>query len=424
MADKSLDFKLHPSQSRVWADPSRFRIVVAGRRWGKSRLAAMELLKAGLEGKKDAFYVAPTFQQARDIMWDMLIDLGKPVIKNIKSQEGCLELVNGRKLYIKGSDRPDTMRGVGLSFVVIDEYADMKPMVWEQILRPALADVVGKALFIGTPKGRNHFFDLVEKAAKDESGVWSSYHFTSKDNPFLPVEEIEAARLEMSSMNFKQEFEASFQTGSSDLFSDEWLQYVDKEPNWPDSEWFTAVDLAGFEQVRVAQDRRTKRLDLTSIATVKVSKQGWYVKRIRAGRWDVRETALRILRDSQTCGSRMVGIEKGALHKAVQPYLEDTMRRLNFYPRIETVTHGNQNKIQRVVWALQGRFEHGKIYLQRDEEWNKAFEDEYKNFPSSQVHDDMIDSLSYVDQLATTLYWDVSDFEQPEYVPMDSTIGY
>jgi hypothetical protein len=314
---KELDFKLHPSQARVWTDPARFRIVVAGRRWGKSRLAAMELLKAGLEGTKDAFYVAPTFQQARDIMWDMLIDLGKPVIRNIKSQEGCLELVNGRKLYIKGSDRPDTMRGVGLSFVVIDEYADMKPMVWEQILRPALADVKGKALFIGTPKGRNHFFELVERAAKDNTGTWSHWHFTSRDNPFLPTEEVEAARLEMSTMNFRQEFEASFETGSSDLFNDEWLQYVDEEPKWANADWFMAVDLAGFEEVRVATDRRTRRLDQTAIATVKVAKEGWYVKRIRAGRWDVRETALRVLRDAQTSGARMIGIEKGALHKAV-----------------------------------------------------------------------------------------------------------
>jgi len=421
---KELDFKLHPSQARVWTDPARFRIVVAGRRWGKSRLAAMELLKAGLEGTKDAFYVAPTFQQARDIMWDMLIDLGKPVIRNIKSQEGCLELVNGRKLYIKGSDRPDTMRGVGLSFVVIDEYADMKPMVWEQILRPALADVKGKALFIGTPKGRNHFFELVERAAKDNTGTWSHWHFTSRDNPFLPTEEVEAARLEMSTMNFRQEFEASFETGSSDLFNDEWLQYVDEEPKWANADWFMAVDLAGFEEVRVATDRRTRRLDQTAIATVKVAKEGWYVKRIRAGRWDVRETALRVLRDAQTSGARMIGIEKGALHKAVAPYLQDTMRRLNVYPRIETTTHGNQNKIQRVTWALQGRFEHGKVYLQRDDSWNKDFEDQFRNFPSHQVHDDMMDALSYIDQIAVTNYWDASDFEQEEYVPMDAVTGY
>jgi phage terminase large subunit-like protein len=100
------------------------------------------------------------------------------------------------------------------------------------------------------------------------------------------------------------------------------------------------------------------------------------------------------------------------------------MRRLNVYPRIETTTHGNQNKIQRVTWALQGRFEHGKVYLQRDDSWNKDFEDQFRNFPSHQVHDDMMDALSYIDQIAVTNYWDASDFEQEEYVPMDAVTGY
>lgn len=421
---KTLDFSLHPSQGQVWTDGARFRIVVAGRRWGKSRLAAMEIIKEGLEGTKDAFYVAPTFQQARDIMWDMLLDLGRPVIKNVRSQEGCIELVNGRKIYIKGSDRPDTMRGVGLSFVVIDEYADMKPLVWEQILRPALADVKGRALFIGTPKGRNHFYDLVEKAENDDTGTWSCYHFTSKDNPYLPVEEVEAARLEMSSMNFRQEFEASFETGSSEIFNDEWLHYVDKEPNWRDADVYMAVDLAGFEQVKVASNARLKKLDRTAIAIVKVAREGWYVKKIKVGRWDVRETALRILREAQTSGARVIGIEKGVLEKAVRPYLMDTMRRLNFYPRIETTTHGNQKKTSRISWSLQGRFEHGRVFLQESEEWNREFEDEFRNFPSPQVHDDMLDALSYIDQIATTNYLDASDFEQPEYVPMDAVTGY
>ncbi len=100
------------------------------------------------------------------------------------------------------SDRPDTMRGVGLAYVVIDEYADMKPQVFEQILRPALSDVKGGALFIGTPKGRNHFYELYQMAQRGEDEDWSSFHFTSFDNPLLDPKEIEAAKKSMSSFSF------------------------------------------------------------------------------------------------------------------------------------------------------------------------------------------------------------------------------
>jgi len=142
------------------------------------RLAAWTLIIEGLKSKeKDVFYVAPTFQQAKDIMWTVLKELGHEVIKTVHENTAVITLVNDRKIYLKGSDRPDTMRGVGLAYVVIDEYADMKPQVFEQILRPALSDVKGGALFIGTPKGRNHFYELYQMAQREEDEDWVSFHF-------------------------------------------------------------------------------------------------------------------------------------------------------------------------------------------------------------------------------------------------------
>ena len=181
----NLDINLHPAQLQIFNSKKRFKIVAAGRRFGKSYLSAWLLLINAIQSEsKDVFYVAPTFQQAKDIMWGMLKDLGKDLIASAHENTAVLTLVNGRKIYLKGSDRPDTLRGIGLSYVVLDEYASMKPVVWEQIIRPTLADVQGGALFIGTPAGKNHFFDLYKDAIEDED--WEAFQFTSTDNPFYP----------------------------------------------------------------------------------------------------------------------------------------------------------------------------------------------------------------------------------------------
>jgi hypothetical protein len=422
---KSLNFDFHAGQLQVWNDPRRFKVVVAGRRWGKSRLAAYFLLAEALQNTdptKHVFYIAPTFQQAKDVMWNVLMEIGHSVIKTPRSNEGTLELVNGTKIHLKGSDRPETMRGVGLRFCVIDEYADMKPDVWEVILQPALTDVMGRCVFIGTPKGRNHFWQLCEDAAlmDDEWAVWK---FRSVTNPFLPAAEIEKRRKTMSSSAFRQEYEATFESGSGDIFKEEWLKYG-PEPD-EEGEWYMAVDLAGFEEVGKSVSLASKkRLDRTALAIVKVTRNGWWVKEIQAGRWDTRETSLRILRAAKTNGVRIIGIEKGSLHNAVMPYLQEQMQRLNFFPRIQSVTHGNQIKTERIAWALQGRMEHGRILLPSETSlWRTEFEDEFRNFPSKQVHDDMLDALSYIDQIQTVSFMDYDD-TSAEYMPMDSIIGY
>lgn len=369
---------------------------------------------------KHVFYVAPTFQQAKDVMWNVLLDIGHSVIKIPRINEGTLELVNGTKIHLKGSDRPETMRGVGLRFCVIDEYADMKPDVWEMILQPALADVRGKSVFIGTPKGRNHFWQLCEDAA-EEPLLWAVYKFQSVTNPFLPADEVESARKRMSSSAYRQEFEATFESGAGDIFKEEWLKYG-PEPQG-DGAYYMAVDLAGFEDVSKSAHIKSKtRLDRTALAIVKVSRDGWWVKEIQVGRWDIRETSLRILRAAKSNDVRIIGIEKGSLRNAVMPYLQEQMQRLNYYPRIEVVTHGNQQKTERIAWSLQGRMEHGRVVLNSDAStWRGEFEDEYRNFPSKQVHDDMLDALSYIDQIQTVTF---VDFEETEYTPMDSVIGY
>ena len=183
---RELDVKLHPAQLEIFNSTARFKVVSAGRRFGKSRLAAWILIINALQSdSKDVFYIGPTFQQAKDIMWNMLKELlqGTDLIETTHENTATMKLTNGRRISLKGSDRPDTLRGIGLAYVVLDEYANMKVEVWEQIIRPTLADVAGGALFIGTPAGKNHFYDLFLEAEKDED--WETFQYTTVDNPLI-----------------------------------------------------------------------------------------------------------------------------------------------------------------------------------------------------------------------------------------------
>ena len=414
-----LNVSLLPWQQKVWNDPVRFQVIAAGRRTGKSRLAAWKLIIEGLAATKGSvFYVAPTQGQARDIMWDMLLELGNPVIASSHVNNLQIKLVNGATIALKGADRPETMRGVSLKFLVMDEYADMKPEVWEQILRPALADQKGSAMFIGTPMGRNHFYELYTYACVAEDETFAGYHFTSYDNPLLDNAEIEAAKKSMSTFSFRQEFMASFEAQGSELFKEDYIKFDNEEPNG--GEYYIAVDLAGFADVQKVTTK-TKRLDQTAISVVKASDNGWWVANIIHGRWGVEETARRIFEAVRDYKPVAVGIEKGALKNAVYPYLNDMMKKNQQFFRVEELTHGNKKKVDRIVWALQGRFEHGTITLNKGS-WNSQFLDELFQFPNPLVHDDLIDSLAYIDQLAKIAY--AFDYEEDDYQFLDKYAGY
>jgi predicted phage terminase large subunit-like protein len=418
----NLDIQLLPWQKQVWSSDSRFKVVAAGRRTGKSRLAAWLLIVEALQTDRGhVWYIAPTQGQARDIMWQVLLELGHPVIESSHVNNMQIKLVNGSTISLKGADRPETMRGVSLKFVVLDEYADMRPQVFEQILRPALADLKGKALFIGTPAGRNHFYDLYQYGLSEKDDSFESWHFTSFDNPLLDPEEIELAKKSMSSFAFRQEFMASFEAAQSDIFKAEWVEYVNKEDIPGDGQYYIAADLAGFEDVSKQASNKKKHLDESAIAIVKICQDGWFVDNIVTGRWDTKKTAEQLLKICKEYDVKILGIERGMARNAVLPYLQDEMRRRSYYISVVDLTHGNKKKTDRIVWSLQGRFEQGRIKLKKGE-WNKDFVDQLLNFPNSGVHDDMIDALSYIDQIGVTEFSDWIDEE--EYQPLDEISAY
>lgn len=210
---------LHPKQAEVFLDTSRFRVVVAGRRWGKTALAKTTMIeRAKIPGQK-IWYIAPTYRMAKQIMWaDLKASIPRKWIVRIHETEMSITLRNGSIIECKGADDPDTLRGVGLNFVVMDEFQDIRKDTWTTIIRPTLAKDRGEALFIGTPKAYNQLYELYMLGQDPTKNAWSSYQFPTITSPFIPEEEIEDARRDMDPRTFRQEFEASFETMSGRVY--------------------------------------------------------------------------------------------------------------------------------------------------------------------------------------------------------------
>lgn len=214
--------KLHPKQMEVFRSGARFRVVVAGRRWGKSALSRVLMITFAKKPRSKIWYVAPTYRMAKQIMWtDLLEALPKKWIRKINETTLSITLVNGSKIELKGADKADSLRGVGVDFLVLDEYQDMSEDTWTKVLRPTLADRQGRAIFIGTPKAYNVLYDVYKRGqemAARESGQWESWQFPTITSPFIPLSEIAAARKDMDAKSFAQEFEASFETMSGRVY--------------------------------------------------------------------------------------------------------------------------------------------------------------------------------------------------------------
>jgi len=372
------------------------------------------------------------------------------LISGVNTNDGWIQLINGRKVYIKGADNPDSLRGIGLSYVVLDEYADMRANVWSEILDPALMDYEGDALFIGTPKGKNHFYKMFMKgmdydyeSTNDPYEMYESFHFKSMDNPFLAEHELNRLMDSDNSSRdtVRQEIEADFVSGGGNIINPKDFEILDRLPgaglqrdghgnhvvtSHEDGAYYVTVDLAGF----VRQSNKVVRTDETVICTTYVTEKAWCVLDMQHGHWDAREVALRIIRTCDQLPGARLGIEKGALMNAIGDYLEDEMRRFNRYVTPEPLSHGNQRKIDRVVSALQGRAQRGRIKLLSDtaemsksrEPWNEWFLDQIADFPDPLSHDDGPDALAYVDQMASVGYY--RDHEIADWQPLDLESGY
>lgn len=221
--EEVLDIELDYSPRDVFADfherTERWAVVVAHRRCGKTVSCINDLIyRALIEDKEHGqyAYVAPYYSQAKNIAWDYLQRYSQPVLAKANQSELWVELVNGAKIKLYGADNPDALRGLYLDGVVLDEYADMRPRMWGEIIRPLLADRMGWAVFIGTPKGHNAFYDVYTNATKDNR--WYTRTLRASQTNLLPQSELEDAQASMSPDQYEQEFECSFEAAIMGAF--------------------------------------------------------------------------------------------------------------------------------------------------------------------------------------------------------------
>ena len=210
-----IDVHPHQGQSEVHNDPARFKVLAAGRRWGKTRLGVNECLDVASKGGR-AWWVAPSYKTS-EVGWRPLQRIGSKIGAEIRKVDRTINLPNGGSVQVRSADDPNSLRGEGLDFVVLDENAFMKEEAWTEALRPALSDRQGKALFISTPKGRNWFWRLYQHGQNDD-GEFASFQFPTSSNPFIEPTEIEAAKGMLPERIFLQEYMAQFLDDAGGVF--------------------------------------------------------------------------------------------------------------------------------------------------------------------------------------------------------------
>jgi PBSX family phage terminase large subunit len=203
---------LSKPQKQVLESNKRWRVIIAGRRWGKTFLAVTEMAKFARYPRRRVFYVAPSYRMAKTIVWNDLVEkLTKHKwIKTVNNSDLTITLRNGSSISLRGADNENSLRGVGLDFLIMDEFADIKENAWYEILRPTLSDRNGSALFCGTPRGYGNWSYNLFAKANDDPDNWESFQFTTLDGGRVSPQEIEQAKADLDERTFAQEYLGSF----------------------------------------------------------------------------------------------------------------------------------------------------------------------------------------------------------------------
>lgn len=386
---------LHPKQAEIAFNPSRFRVVCCGRRFGKTRLAVLLALDEALRGGS-VMWVAPSFDKAM-IGWRLFEELGLSLsgLMSIKRGERRITTASGGWISINSADSEGGLRGEGLSLAVVDEAAYIRDLknIWETELRPALTDRMGKAVFISTPAGFNYFYELYRMADKDPD--WRSWHFPSSANPFLNAAELESARQQLPALVYRQEYEAEFVQLEGALFRREFFEIVDNHPS--------LVKVARYWDLAASTQTMA---DYSAGVKVGMDKDGVvYVLDCVRGRWEW-PALLRVIgstarSDGSDCVQHVesVGTQRGMLDLLLA---EPTLAGIAF--RGVTL---HKDKVARAN-AFLARAEQGKVRLLRGA-WNSTWLDEVCAFPAAE-HDDQVD--------ATVGAFNALSYNvEPEYAP-------
>jgi len=304
---------------------------VAHRRMGKTVAALNQLIKSSLENGQQSpryAYIAPTYSQAKRVAWDYLTHFVRPLNAEANIAELRVDFL-GRRIQLYGSDNPDSLRGQYFDGVVLDEIGDQNPKIWNEIIRPSLADRKGYCLFIGTPKGNNHFKDLFDRADKEEG--WAALEFKASETNLIDEEELRSARKEMGDDKFNQEFECSFNAAVEGSYYGKIIGELEEKNRMCEitrddlCQTYVAWDLGMGDSTAlwVAQNagQEVRLMDY-----VENHGQGldWYVNWLKDNKWETAEQLLPhdvAVRELGTGKSRLEVLRESGLNVKVLPRL-------------------------------------------------------------------------------------------------------
>lgn len=258
MAEQVIDLGFRPRswQEQCFKSMRRFSVLVIHRRAGKTVLAILKLIAAALANEKDSpryAYIAPQLNQAKDVAWSYLKQYALKVPgAGVNESELFVEFPNGARVRVYGADNPDRLRGIYLDGVVLDEVADMKPEVWDEVVLPTLTDRQGWALFIGTPKGVNRFSELYDKATGPN---WYRELFDVYRTDTLPASEIELAKATMPEASFRQEYLCDFTAANENTLIPLPLAVEARGKHLPADAYRHAAKVLGVDVARYGDDR-------------------------------------------------------------------------------------------------------------------------------------------------------------------------
>ncbi|MFH1391022.1 MAG: phage terminase large subunit [Candidatus Diapherotrites archaeon] len=297
-----IKFQAHPKQQQVIDSHARFRLLAAGRRFGKSYLASAEAIRFALKEKRQTVWcVSPIYAQTRKLWRIILHLLPYKLIRNVNRSELAIELINGSVIWFKSADNPDSLRGEGIDFLILDEAALVKRESWEAALRPALSDTQGLALFISTPNSFNWFHELYVLGQLPEENEIESWQFPTSDSPFIDAEEIKKAEKSLPQIVFRQEYLAEFIDEAGSVFRGV-NECISGELEGPDEkkEYVMGADLAKHQDfsVLVVMDVETKHV----VAFQRFNQLSWEFQKSKIVALSKKYRNTRIVLDSSGVG--------------------------------------------------------------------------------------------------------------------------
>ena len=390
--------KLHSGQIDVAKSNARFKVLVAGRRWGKTRLGVWLCIAKAMQGKK-TWWVAPTYSMANE-GWKEIRRLGIDYGVVVKEGEKTIYTPTGGYVTVRTADNPDRLRGAGLDFIVLDECAYIKEETWKEVLRPTLTERQGGALFISTPRGYNWFSRIFDEAENQDD--WERWQKPTNTNPLVPLDELDIAKKEIGSFLYSQEYEAQFIEQTGGLFKPEWFKYYkknvyqdynekgyletkvmylfdNKQVNHNDLRIITTVDLAPSTK---------ESADFTVVCTLGIDKnQNVFVLDLIRRKMEAPDVLKLLEAVYEKWLPSVIGVESAGYQLA----LIQMAKRQTSLPIVKL--KADRDKFSRAL-PLSAKMESGIVYYPNESVWYSDLEKEMLQFPAGE-HDDQVDALAY-----------------------------